>query len=166
MSTAPEGVTAGAEQIADQVRRVAELRRQRDEANTKIAKAREDFFQSIKHLTEEANKLGSECASAETMLKASALALYQKTKETRPTAGVQVKIFKTLDYDPEKADQWTRKMGLARIPDRLDVKAFEKIARATPIDFVEEKQEPRVQISIDLEKVLSKAAGGGEQELP
>jgi hypothetical protein len=159
MSTTPEGGTAGAEQIADQVRRVAKLRRQRAEMNTKIEEARAAFFESIKHLTKEAEQLGSECASAEAMLRASTLAHYEQTKEARPAAGVQVKIFTHLEYDREKADKWTRETGLARIPERLDETAFKAIAKAlidksTPIDFVVVKQEPKVTIATDLEKVL------------
>ena len=39
----------------------------------------------------------------------------------------------------------------------LDRSAFEKIAKATTIDFVEVKKVPKVTISTDLEKVLSVA---------
>jgi hypothetical protein len=157
MSTTHEAVTAGTEQLADQVRRVAELRRRQNEVNAKIEEARAAFLESIKALAKEAEQLGSERASAEEMLRASTLAHYQQTKETRPTAGVQVKLYTQLEYDLEKADKWTRERGLARIPERLDQRGFEKIAKATPIDFVEVKQVPKVTIATDLEKVLSQA---------
>jgi hypothetical protein len=158
-----ETVTPGAEQIAAQVRRVAELRRRQDEVKTKIEEAQAAFFESIKPLTEEAKQLGSERTSAEAMLRASTLAHYEQTNETRPTAGVQVKLYTQLDYDPEKADKWTRERGIARIPEQIipesfDQRAFEKIAKVTPIDFVVKKQEPKVRIDQHLEKVLSEAA--------
>ena len=157
MSTTPEAVTAGAEQLAAQVRLVAELRRQKDEVDNKIKEAEEAFLESIKPLTEKAKLLGSERTSAELMLRTSTLAHYEQTKETRPTAGVQVKLYTELEYDLEEADKWTRERRLAHIPERLDVKAFKKIAKATPIDFVVAKQVPKVTIATDLEKVLSKA---------
>jgi hypothetical protein len=158
MSTALEPVTAGADQLAAQVRRVADLRRRQGEVDTKIEEARAAFLESIKALIEEAKQLGSERAAAEEMLRASTLAHYEQTKETKPTVGVQVKLYTQLEYDLEKADKWTRERGLARIPEQLDRKAFEKIAKATPIDFVVEKQVPRVTIATDLEKVLSQAS--------
>jgi hypothetical protein len=158
MSAILEAVTAGAEQIEAQVRRLAEIRRRKDEVDTKIKEAQTAFLESIKPLTEEAKQLGSERASAEAMLKASTLAHYEQTKETRPTAGVQVKLYAQLEYDLEKADKWTRDRGLARIPEKLDQGAFEKIAKATPIDFVVEKQVPKVTIATNLEKVLGGAA--------
>jgi hypothetical protein len=158
-----EAVNGGVEPIAAQVRQVAELRRRQHEVSTKLVEARKAFFESIKPLTEEAGQLDSECDAAEATLRASVLAHYEQTEETRPTAGVQVKLYTHLDYDPEKADKWTRERGLARIPERiipetLDRKAFEKIAKATPIDFVVNRQEPKVTIATDLEKALSGSA--------
>src|SRR5262249_46813439 len=121
------------------------------------------FLESIKPLTEQATQLGSDCASAEAMLRLSTLAHYEQTKESRPTAGVQVAVYKEPVYDLQKADEWTREHKIARIPERvipeqLDRKAFDKIARVTPLDFVEWKEEPQVRIATDLEKALAKAA--------
>jgi predicted RecB family nuclease len=170
MSTTLEAVTASAEPIAAQVLRVAELRRRQNEVATKIAEARAAFLESIKPLTEEAEQLGSECEAAEATLRASALAHYEQTREKRPAAGVQVKVYTRLEYDLEKADKWTREQGLARIPEKiipekiipekiipemLDRRAFEKIAKVRPIDFVVKKQEPEVTIAKDLEKALN-----------
>jgi hypothetical protein len=163
MSTTLEAVTAGAEQIEAQVRRVAKLRRRQGEVDSKIKQARTAFLENIKPLTEEAEQLNSECVSAEAMLRESALARYEQTKETRPTAGVQVAVYKEPVYDPQKADEWSREHKIARIPERvipeqLDRKAFERIARLTSLDFVEWKEGPRVRIATDLEKALAKAA--------
>jgi hypothetical protein len=158
MSATLEAVTAGVEPIAALVRQVAELRRRRDQLNAKLAERRAAFFESIKPLTDEAGQLGSECASAEAMLRASALAHYEQTEETRPTAGVQVKLYTHLDYDREEADKWTRERGLARIPEQMNRVAFERIAKATPIPFVVKKQVPRVTIATDLEKALGVSA--------
>jgi hypothetical protein len=163
MSAILEAVTAGAEQIAAQVRQVANLRRREGELNTKIAEAKAAFWESIRYLTEEAKQLGSECASAEAMLKANTLAHYQQTGETKPTAGVQVKLYTHPVYDQDQADKWTREHRVARIPEeiipeRFDRRAFEKIAKVTPIDFVVMKEEPKVTIATDLQKVLNNTA--------
>jgi hypothetical protein len=163
MSATLDAVTAGAEQIAVQVRQVAGLRRRRDEWTTQIVEAEAAFWESIRHLTEEAEQLGCGCEEAEATLRTSTLAHYEQTREARPAAGVQVKLYTRLEYDQEKADSWTRERGLARIPEKiipetLDRRAFEKIARATVIDFVVKKQEPKVTIATDLEKALNKAA--------
>jgi hypothetical protein len=158
MSTELEAATPGAEQFAAQVRQIAEFRQRENEVNNRIEEAQVAFQESIKALIEEAEQLRSQRESAEGMLRASALAHYEQTKVTKPTAGVQVKLFTQLEYDLEKADKWTRERGIARIPEQLDQKAFEKIAKATSISFVVEKKVPKVTIATNLEKALSEAA--------
>lgn len=79
---------------------------------------------------------------------------YSQTKDTAPVAGATVKLFKTLRYDAARAFAWAKEKGMALVPEQLDVKAFEKIASATPIDFVTHDVEPRVQLATQLNAAL------------
>src|SRR5947208_16756399 len=108
MATTVETLSAGAEQIAAQLRRVAALRRRQAEIQTAIANARTAFEESIRVQTDEAKRISLELVSAEGAVRAMTLAHYEETKEPKPTAGVQVKLFKELVYDTQKADEWTR----------------------------------------------------------
>jgi hypothetical protein len=63
-----------------------------------------------------------------------------------------------LVYDPAQAFTWAREKQMALVPESLDRRAFEKIAKATPLEFVTEKITPVAQIATDLAKVL----GGGQ----
>lgn len=73
---------------------------------------------------------------------------YNRTKEKNLFGGVQVKIFTVISYDKLKAFKWALEHKLAL---KLDIKVFEDLAKKTPIDFVEVKQEPRVQIPSKIE---------------
>jgi hypothetical protein len=157
MATTIERQSAAVDQIAAQLRHVAELRRQQSEISSEIKKAESAFRDSIKAQTEDARRIGDELGAAESKLRTMTLEHYAQTGEAKPTVGVEVKRFTKLEYDLQKADEWTRERKLARIPESLDKNAFEKIARATPIEFVVVKEIPKVMITRDLEKALGKA---------
>ena len=64
-----------------------------------------------------------------------------------PIPGIEIKLFTELRYNPQEAFIWAKNHELALT---LDVKAFEKIAKASALDFVEVAQVPKAQIASDL----------------
>jgi len=77
-----------------------------------------------------------------------ALDCYEATGDTEPHPAVKIKLYTVLDYDPSVARNWSAE----HMPDLLvlDKKAFERVAKAAPMDFVEIEKEPRPTIARDL----------------
>lgn len=139
------------EQLQEQVRRVAELRRQEAMLGDALQEKRLAFEATI--VSELSAKRGCTAMleQAEAALKALTLAHYEQTGEKKPVVGVQVKEITALDYDKAVAFEWAKERKMAVVPESLDVKAFEKIAKATPLDFVTEIVTPRAEIASKLE---------------
>lgn len=87
---------------------------------------------------------------AETTVRGLAVATYLETGNKAPTNGVSVVESTKLKYDPATAFEWAteHKVALA-----LDAKAFEKIAKATPLPFVMTEVTPTARIATDLSDV-------------
>lgn len=141
--------------LIQSVRRVAEARAQLAEVAALIKERRTAFEASIAHLTESQKELAAAVATSEEGLRAEALATYHATHDRAPAAGVEIKLYKTMRYDPTRALDWAKRTGMCLVPESLDAKAFEKIAKATTIEFVEYDEEPKVTIATDLTKVIA-----------
>lgn len=88
------------------------------------------------------------CAELETRIRKAALdAFAENSDNKRPAAGVGIRVTTQLVYDPALALTWAKTTGLAV---SLDTKAFEKIARSTPLEFVDMKEVPIATIARDL----------------
>lgn len=87
---------------------------------------------------------------AEAHLRTMTLMSYAETGNKTPAPGVGIRIISKLDYKPETAFEWAvnHKMAL-----KLDVTAFEKIAKASPLEFVTTREEAQATISQNLEVV-------------
>jgi hypothetical protein len=116
-----------------------------------LAIAQDAFEQTVMTLRNRISELKEQIGFAEEVIEAQALDTYTKTQDKKPLPGVTVKIFKGLKYDEQKALAWAaeKKMCIS-----LDKKAFEKVASAANLDFVEQIEEPRVQVSKDLAEAL------------
>jgi hypothetical protein len=90
----------------------------------------------------------------ENKLRDATVTYYTDTGDKKPTQGVEVKVGTKLEYDPEKALEWAQAHKIALVPESLDRGAFEKIAKATKIDFVTETEKPAAYISTDLSFAL------------
>lgn len=93
-------------------------------------------------------------AQAEADVRALGLAAYNATKDKAPMGGVTIKLFTRLRYDATRAFQWAKEKAMCLVPEQLDVAAFEKVAKATTLDFVTIDQEPQVTIAKDLTAYL------------
>lgn len=151
-------MTTGTIPLSDLVRNVAALRRTAATTAEQI-KAIEARVKAENHLLyEEKARLATELEAAESQLRALAKEEYERTGEKKPTPGVEIKIGTSYEYKPEDALAWARQTKMALVPESLDVKAFAKIAAATPLPFVTVVETPKAQIATDLDKVLGAAA--------
>ena len=89
-------------------------------------------------------------ALVESVAKAALLAHFQRTGESDPVTGASVKMFTVLVYDYAAALAWAHEKQMALVPESLDVKAFEKIAKVTPLPCVSIRTEHRAQLSAAL----------------
>lgn len=92
-----------------------------------------------------------EIEDAEAAVKAASLAAYDESGDKQGYAGTVVKTFTTLSYKEGDALGWCLDKKLAV---KLDAKAFEAIAKSTPLDFVTTVSENRVTIATDLAEFL------------
>ena len=89
----------------------------------------------------------------EVQAKALAIAAYELDPDSA-TPGVTVKLFSTMEYDAGAALAWAQEKRMALVPESLDVRGFEKIAKATVLPFVTYGSEPRPSIATDLGRHL------------
>lgn len=88
---------------------------------------------------------------AEEAMRSAALAEWEQTKDRKAIGGAEVKLYDVLDYPDADALAWAKESGLCLV---LDKKAFEKVAKATPLPFVTTRQEPRVSLASDLSAIV------------
>lgn len=144
--------------LTDSIRDLAATRQSLADVTAQVKAARAAFDTEHAELLASQKVLAAQAAAEEANVKALTLVAYQGTDEKKPAAGVEVKLFDTMEYAPADGFAWAKSTGLALVPESLDVRAFEKIAKATPLPFVTYGQEPRVTIASDLDKALAVAA--------
>jgi len=74
--------------------------------------------------------------AAESAAKATAEALFLATGEKKPAAGISIRETETVSYNEPDAIEWARSAMPALVTTQLDRKAFEKVAKASPLPFV------------------------------
>jgi hypothetical protein len=146
----PAVVAALTTELTDRLAELAADRRTGDALAERITEARRAFEDSIEASVADLTTVDLAIATLTADVKRLALRLYGETGSQHPVDGVDVKILTKLDYKPELALSWARQAGVAVIPEQLDVKAFEKIAKQADLPFVEKFGEPQAQIARDL----------------
>lgn len=144
--------------LADQVREVAQRRAERDALAAEIKDARAAFEATLGDRLARLKGLNEAVAMSEDAAKKLAEAIYETTKEKKPVDGVAIKVMTRLEYDDDAALAWARQTGMAIIPESLDRKALERIAKATPLPFVTVKEEGTAQLAADLSAYLPRTA--------
>ena len=86
--------------------------------------------------------------------RAIALNAYKATGSKEPAPGVEIKVGKAYLYTPADALAWAKETKLCLVPESLDAKAFDKIAKATPLPFVTVREDPKVFIATQLNASL------------
>ena len=132
--------------LIDAARRLVEARAKVEQASLIYRAKVAEFTERYAWLAEDKKSAEALVAAAEADVRSLARAHYDATQDKTPMKGVTVKEFDVLVYDPKIAFAWAQEKKMALVPESLDVKAFEKIAGATPLPFVTKKKEPQVQI--------------------
>lgn len=138
------------EQIKEQIKVVV--------LHRSIAKSNSDILQMDREAWEKENKEQIDLAAAtkqdvieaEAKLRELTLEVYAQTGDKAPVIGVGIREVTKLDYDKEIAFKWATEHVMAL---KLDTTAFEKIVKASPLDFVRIYQEPQATIATQLEVV-------------
>jgi hypothetical protein len=147
-------VTAPTDSLTDSLRvslgKLAVLREQVRQREERIKAARAAFEATIVHEAQalEAEKRAME--AEDSAIRGLAMVAYETTGNKQPAPGVSVAVVKKLRYDKAEAFAWAKQAGMAIQPEQLDVKAFEKIAAAAELPFVEVEQVPSARIASDL----------------
>jgi hypothetical protein len=137
--------------LAEQVRVVATARQREAEVRDALDAARAMWEVANAEMIAAAASAKRDREAAETACRALALAHFAETGEKKPTPGVEIKERTSLSYKAEDAFAWGKEAnGLCILPESLDVKAFEKVAKATPLPFVTITHEPSAQLASDL----------------
>lgn len=153
------------EVLRQQMREVAQRRAERDALAAEIKDARAAFEATLGDKLALLKGLNEAVAMSEDAAKKLAEAIYETTASKQPATGVQIKVQTVYEYDSDNALRWAQATGMALVPSSLDVKAFEKIAKATPIPFVAQREVPRVQLASDLAEYLVADAPTGDAAL-
>lgn len=141
--------------LTEQVREVATRRAERDALAAEVKDARAAFEATLGDKLARLKGLNEAVAMSEDAAKRLAEAIHATTGEKKPCEGVQVKVSTVQEYDPAQALAWARTTQMALIPESLDVKAFEKIAKASPLPFVTVREEGKAQLATDLSAYLA-----------
>lgn len=140
-----------------QVREVAQRRAERDALAAELKDARAAFEATLGDKPARLKGLVEAVAMSEDAAKKLGEALHAATKNKAPVDGLSIKEMNVYSYSKSDAFAWAKEKGLALIPESLDVAAFEKIAKATPLPFVTHTVEGKAQLASDLSAYLAPA---------
>ncbi len=134
--------------ICDAICLVVEARQCHRTLKTQVQTLKEKFAVCHAELFKE-EVLGKEAVmEAETALRALAVDIFRRTAQKTVHPGVKIREVPQLTYDPHHALEWAmeHRMALA-----LDAKAFEKIAKAASLPFVQMTVEPQATLTTHFE---------------
>ena len=136
--------------LLDQIKRVAEARQRLEEATNIRIEAYNKWKEDNKLIFDTGETALKTCVEAETLLRELTIKAYNETGSKAPAPGVGIRVTTKLEYDLDVALTWAHAHNMALA---LDKKAFEKIALASPIDFVTQSEEPIATIATELVRV-------------
>lgn len=113
----------GSDTIAAQVQKVAEARDYAAILKAQITLLEQEFRARHEHQFAQARAASDLRDQEEHTLRTLALDYFSRTGERKPAAGVEVKLRKTVDFDPAAALLWARAHGVA-VKNELDEKVF------------------------------------------
>jgi len=135
------------DQLQEQVRVVARARQRASELREDKAASMLEWEKQNKKLIDALNDATNYVAESENLLREMTLQAYAETGDKAPAEGVGIRERTILTYDGKVAFDWAKAHKMAL---KLDTKAFEKIAKADPPDFVKITTEPQATIATEL----------------
>ena len=138
------------ETLESQIRVVVEARRRATELKDQRDTLLEDWNKTHQGLFDALTQAGAEVAEVEATLRELTLQAYAETGNKAPAVGVGIREMTVLTYDNKVAFDWAKAHKIAL---KLDTSAFEKIAKASPPEFVKITTEPQATIATHLEEI-------------
>lgn len=136
------------DELKNQIQVVVEARGNAEKVMDIVAASSALWEQENREIIEVRNAFIELRIEAEATLRELTLQAYAETKDKAPAPGVGIREITKLDYDPRQALTWAANHGMAL---KLDVGAFEKIAKVSPFVFVTISTEPQATIATNLE---------------
>jgi len=136
------------DRLQEQIKVVAEARQRLQEATECKTSAYRRWLETNQVLFDNEANVKETCSEAENKLRELTLQAYAETGNKAPAVGVGIRERTILTYDVKIALDWAKAHRMAL---QLDKKAFEKIAKADPPDFVKITTEPQATIATNLE---------------
>ena len=134
--------------ICDAIHLVVEARQCHRTLKTQVQALKQEFAARHVDLFKEETVSKEAVIEAETALRALALVIYQRTGQKTVYPGVKIREVPQLAYDPKCALEWAIEHCIALA---LDAKAFEKIAKAASLAFVQITVEPQATLATRFE---------------
>ena len=136
------------EQLKEDLIALRGLREKRETAKNILQMATEEFKTTYAKEISAIEELGQEITDSEDLVRARGLRIYNETQNKTIGHGVKARILKKTYYEQEKAFTWAKEHQMAL---KLDVKVFEKLAKADNIDFVEIIDKVQITIPKEIE---------------
>lgn len=132
------------------INEVVKAREWAKEATERRTSEYQKWVEANQSLLDHEKFLKEACLEAEANLRDMALQSYAQTGNKTVAPGVGIRVMTKLNYDAKEAMAWAMEHSLALT---LDKKAFEAIAKTTPLGFVVSTEEPIATIAQDLSKI-------------
>ena len=134
--------------LLEQIQIVARARKAAQEAREIKDIAKNEWEQQNSEMLATVSSTAAVVEIQEEILRELTLKAYNETGNKSPAVGVGIREVTKLTYDSKVAFEWgvDHKMAI-----KLDTSAFEKIAKASSLPFVQIHQEPQATIAGKLE---------------
>ena len=129
--------------MKEQILRLKDLREKKDKLSALKEEANKKYLADNKDLFSEIDILKEQMIKTETEIREMALMEYKETGKKKLEYGVEIKIFKKLEYEEAEALKWAKDHNMAL---SLDKRAFDKIAKADPMDFIKINEIPQATL--------------------
>lgn len=136
------------EELVAQIKVVAQARKKSDDMAAKRKSLYDEFQTEHVDFFADVATAASRVSEAEELLRELTLKAYAETGNKAPAPGVGIREMTVLTFDGKVAFDWAKAHKMAL---KLDVTAFEKIAKADPPDFVKITTEASATIATKLE---------------
>uniref|UniRef100_A0A6M3LIP0 Uncharacterized protein n=1 Tax=viral metagenome TaxID=1070528 RepID=A0A6M3LIP0_9ZZZZ len=130
-----------------QIKLVAKARQDKELADQIVKKSREEWEAKNADILHHAADLREVVAFQEDGLRTMTIEVYNQTGNKKPCQGVGIRELTKLDYELKTALAWATEHKIALA---LDKKAFEGIAKQSPLDFVTTTTEIQATIAAEL----------------
>jgi hypothetical protein len=137
--------------LSEQVKLVAEARNNYQTISELLKVKKLEFETTHADLIKTVKESADIVSVAETQLREATIKAYNETGNKQPVAGVGIRETTSIDYNKDEALKWAKSHDMAL---SLDTKAFEKIVKVSPPEFVKVTTVPQATISTDLSFAL------------